>query len=236
MTMTTITIESFLMFGTAGEYGYIASCGDRFFVETIQGPEAAVMGVLMIPRDVSRTPTASAGKCLVNHGRGVQIDAQIDSSCLRIWVGCDWSISYEHAVACPPLVADAISAEIMAAIARDALPAHVQVPIPPAVCPDCKGTKIYVGAAFYPTEPCRTCCGASASAPVAAVDDDELPEGLAWREIDTTHYFRHCIVDSMGFVLLLYKGDGTVDGDQRLRTRPDAANLSALLRRKNGLT
>ena len=34
MTITTITIESFLMFGTAGEHGYIASCGDRFFVET----------------------------------------------------------------------------------------------------------------------------------------------------------------------------------------------------------
>lgn len=28
----------------------------------------------------------------------------------------------------------------------------------------------------------------------------------------------------------------TITIDQRLRTRPDAANLSALLRRKNGLT
>lgn len=26
-------------------------------------------------------------------------------------------------------------------------------------CPDCKGTRVYLGLGFQPPEPCRTCCG-----------------------------------------------------------------------------
>lgn len=215
------------------------------------GVEEAVLKVLGVPRGVRNAPSSSVGTAttdLIDLGAAVEIDVDFSPDlgmlCLpRPDVGLRLiDVGYST------LFADAIAMEIrevielgrrqarapialVGEILREASPQSLL----PAVCPDCKGTKIYVGAAFYPAEPCRTCCGPST--PVASLDDDELPEGLVWREYDRPHYFPHCIRDTFsGDGIAIRRLTGRDEGGGAIMARPDHAHLVALLRRKNGLT
>lgn len=99
-------------------------------------------------------------------------------------------------------------------------------PVRPLVCPDCKGTRIYVGIGFFSAEPCRACCGQAA--PVA--DDDALPEGMRWHRNNGAMH-PHVIMG--GESQLWINSGGVVCGS--LRDRPDVNRLVRLLRKKNGV-
>ncbi len=72
----------------------------------------------------------------------------------------------------------------------------IKIKIKVTRCPDCNGSKVYVGLGFFPAEPCRACRGTGVEAtwsPEAPAEQRRepmadpwaLPEGVAW--VVTTH-------------------------------------------------
>lgn len=100
-------------------------------------------------------------------------------------------------------------------------------------CPDCRGTKVYIGLGWLPAEPCRT-CAVSPGPDAETTDDFALPEGLEWRmgAGALLHAFYIQQPSTRNGLALYLLNDAPIGG---LLDRPDAEELIALLRRKNGI-
>lgn len=117
---------------------------------------------------------------------------------------------------------------------EDPYPGKAAAPAARVTCPDCHGTRVYVGLGFFPAEPCRTCAGTgkvhdwsvpapqlrSLGAPIEvdpwALPPEAVAAGLGWFTVGAdadTDYPWAIERDVMGPMrVYLYEDQGALSG------------------------